>query len=63
MEKITKEELMKNLGGTPLSDDELDKAAGGNAPNSSFCICSRFSPYDGDWNNRTYSNCFYGISA
>ena len=27
MEKITKEELLENLGGTPLSDDELEQVA------------------------------------
>ena len=29
MEKITKEELLEKLGGTPLSDDELEKVNGG----------------------------------
>ena len=29
MEKITKEELLNNLGGEALSDDELDNVAGG----------------------------------
>ena len=28
-EKITKEELLNNLGGLSLSDDELEKVAGG----------------------------------
>ena len=55
MEKITKEELPENPGRTPLSDDELDKVAGGQ--NSDYCICNYFSPQDGNWNNKTYSNC------
>ena len=29
MEKITKEELLEKLGRIPLSDDELEKIAGG----------------------------------
>ena len=29
MEKITKEELFEKIGGTPLSDDELEQVAGG----------------------------------
>ena len=29
MEKITKEELLENLGWTPLSDEELTKVSGG----------------------------------
>ena len=29
MEKITKEELLKKLGRTPLSDDELEMVTGG----------------------------------
>lgn len=34
MEKITKDELLEKLGGVPLSDDEMEKIAGG-AP---FCL-------------------------
>ena len=29
MEKITKDELLENLGGTPLSDEELTNVSGG----------------------------------
>ena len=29
MEKITKEELLNNLGGVAMSDDELENVAGG----------------------------------
>ena len=29
MEKITKDELIEKLGGTPLSDDELEMVSGG----------------------------------
>ena len=31
MEKITKEELMENLGGETLSNDELEKVSGGDS--------------------------------
>ena len=44
-----------------LNDEELDKVAGGQ--NSTYCICDRFVPEDGNWNNKTYSNCYYGLSA
>ena len=49
--------------GRILSDDELDKVAGGGDANSKYCICDHFVPEDGNWNNKTYSNCHYGISA
>ena len=43
MEKIAKEVLMEKLGGTPLSDDELEKVAGGRVirqgDGTYFCTC------------------------
>ena len=37
MEKITKEELMENLGGKVLSDEELEKVSGGDAAEFKEC--------------------------
>ena len=44
MEKITKEELLNKLGGVALSDDELEKVAGG----GSFDAC-----YEAAYNEMT----------
>ena len=38
MEKITKEELLEKIGGTPLSDDELEMVSGGNTESQKQCI-------------------------
>ena len=37
MEKLTKEELLENLGGTPLNDDELENVSGGFIPQAKPC--------------------------
>ena len=39
MEKITKEELKNLIGGKALSDDELEKVAGGDAYSNCTDLC------------------------
>ena len=38
MEKISKEELLKTLGGNILSDEDLEKVTGGNTGNQKQCL-------------------------
>ena len=53
MEKITKDELMEKLGGTPLSDDELDNVADGDDSCMEGLVWSskyqRCLPASGEW--------------
>ena len=55
MEKITKEELLKELGKHILSDDELENVSGGTPEEFDSCMNSCSSNYQGD--KTAFKNC------
>ena len=55
MEKITKEELLKELGKHILSDDELENVSGGTPEEFDSCMNSCVSKHHSD--NTAFNNC------
>ena len=55
MENITKEELTNLLGGEALSDEELEKIAGGTPEEFDSCLNSCISTHYSD--NTAFSSC------
>ena len=53
--------MIKNIN--EINDKQLEKVNGGLAFDYNQCPCGNFSPFDGDWDNKSTYNCKYYVMA